>query len=193
MKKINKSDIEDVNYINVNGNTRGIGRELSYMTIFKPIDTLIGEVTTLRAAFDALVTPNYPRWALKLDRKLKKHEIDKIPTTKVESVTNLDAIKLHLIARRIIGDEKLLEEILLLPDDIFVTSFGLTKRNMYGFETEEYVYFDKLDKYIDQIQTVVDIVKYNEHNKWEELIKNAIIEEMVDTSVGLFDGVSNIY
>ncbi len=188
--KIKKTDKEHIDYVNVSSSTPDkLGRKLSYVSTFNPINTLIGKITCLRTAMSFIVTPGYPERLLS-KTKLSSKDINKIPKETV-FVPNYIAIVTHLVFERILNDKPLLDELLELPKDIKFTSFNIKNNFVSGFDSKLTLYSDipALLKYLQVIENIFKIIKNNDRKDWSDLVCELIIESKADKDKKLFADV----
>lgn len=194
MYKIKDSDIEGINYINIDIDTENkIGKKLAIESTFNAVNTLIGKITSLRTAMEYIVTPNYPSKLL-TKGKLNAKEIIGIPNNKVW-VTNYWAIVTHITFERICQDKTLFDEILKLNKDIKFTSFKKSENKVFGLTSKVINFNKELDKYIFIVCDIINIILNtngeNEEyfNNLNKAIKKLILDKKADKDVSLFHNV----
>jgi len=189
LPKIPMGGKEDTDYVNISARTPSIiGRKLAFGATFNATNTLIGKITCLRTAMDFIVTPMYPRRLL-TKNKLTFKDINKIPKSKEVKVVNYIAILTHLTYLRIVSDEKLINGLMKLKDDVVFTSFDVDKNSIHGMNSKITQYNYPSTRYVFVIQSLFKMFKSTPRDKWDDAILKLISDNKADKNKELFDGV----
>jgi len=151
-----------------------LGKALTYGTMFRPVNTVIGRITNVRVAMDYISTPGYPR-ALLSKKRLRYEDIKTVPKKKI-SVPNFWAITMHFVWERIIGDRKLINDILALEHKHEFTSFNVYTNEVRNEVTETIYYNANMKRYLGILRILTRVIREEKESNWNAIVYEYILK-----------------